>query len=200
MLGVALVSRARLHAAAGDAEEAGALAREALPILGREGHIGGLIEAIELFGLLASDAGGAAEATRLWAAAATARGTTGYRFRWPVAAGDMDTAVAGARAALGDDEFAGAWRDGERMSLDEARGSATRGHGERPRAASGWEALTAMEEKVAALVAEGLTNRQIGERLFISRHTVDTHLRHVFAKIGVSTRVDLAARAARRMA
>jgi DNA-binding NarL/FixJ family response regulator len=50
------------------------------------------------------------------------------------------------------------------------------------------------------LVAEGLTNPQIGERLYVSRRTVKTHLAHVFAKLGVSSRTQLAAQAARRQA
>ena len=43
-----------------------------------------------------------------------------------------------------------------------------------------------------ALIANGLTNREAAERLFISPHTVSTHLRHVFAKLGINSRVELA--------
>jgi len=46
---------------------------------------------------------------------------------------------------------------------------------------------------VSRLVAEGLTNGAVARRLYISPHTVNTHLRHVFAKLGVSNRVGLAA-------
>jgi DNA-binding CsgD family transcriptional regulator len=56
----------------------------------------------------------------------------------------------------------------------------------------GWEALTDAEKEVARLAAEGHTNRAIGNRLFISPHTVNTHLRHAFEKLGVKSRVDLA--------
>ncbi|WP_179199800.1 helix-turn-helix transcriptional regulator [Streptomyces sp. NRRL B-24572] len=46
--------------------------------------------------------------------------------------------------------------------------------------------------RVVRLVAGGLTNRQVANRLFLSRHTVDAHLRNVFAELGVSSRVELA--------
>lgn len=66
------------------------------------------------------------------------------------------------------------------------------------RALKGWDALTEMESDVVRLCVEGLTNRQIGERLFISRRTVQTHLAHAFTKLDVSSRVELAAAAHRR--
>jgi DNA-binding CsgD family transcriptional regulator len=74
-----------------------------------------------------------------------------------------------------------------------------RGRARKPRRPSvGWESLTDSELAVVRLVAEGLTNRQIGERLFVSRRTVETHLAHVFAKLGVATRTQVAAEASRR--
>jgi DNA-binding CsgD family transcriptional regulator len=57
--------------------------------------------------------------------------------------------------------------------------------------ATGWAAMTKSELAVAQLVANGLTNREIAERLFVSPHTVNTHLRQVFAKLEVNSRVDL---------
>jgi pimeloyl-ACP methyl ester carboxylesterase/DNA-binding CsgD family transcriptional regulator len=65
------------------------------------------------------------------------------------------------------------------------------------RPATGWEALTDAERRVAHLVAAGLANREVAERLFLSRYTVETHLKHVFAKLGVSSRAELAALAPR---
>jgi len=56
----------------------------------------------------------------------------------------------------------------------------------------GWAALTTAEVTVARLVAEGLTNREVAERLFVSPHTVNSHLRHVFSKLGITSRVELA--------
>jgi DNA-binding CsgD family transcriptional regulator len=51
--------------------------------------------------------------------------------------------------------------------------------------------MTKSELTVAQLVANGLTNREIAERLFVSPHTVNTHLRQVFAKLEIKSRVDL---------
>jgi DNA-binding CsgD family transcriptional regulator/tetratricopeptide (TPR) repeat protein len=56
----------------------------------------------------------------------------------------------------------------------------------------GWAALTTSEVAVAQLVADGLTNREVADRLFVSPHTVNSHLRHVFAKLGINSRVELA--------
>jgi DNA-binding CsgD family transcriptional regulator len=64
------------------------------------------------------------------------------------------------------------------------------------RRSAGWGGLTESELRVARLAARGLTNRQIGERLFISPHTVSSHLRHTFTKLEISSRVELAAKAA----
>jgi DNA-binding CsgD family transcriptional regulator len=55
-----------------------------------------------------------------------------------------------------------------------------------------WATLTKAEIALSSLVAKGMTNRQVGERLFISRHTVDAHLRHIFRKLGINSRVGLA--------
>jgi DNA-binding CsgD family transcriptional regulator len=55
-----------------------------------------------------------------------------------------------------------------------------------------WASLTKAERALSALVARGMTNRQVGEQLFISRHTVDAHLRHIFRKLDINSRVGLA--------
>jgi DNA-binding CsgD family transcriptional regulator len=70
--------------------------------------------------------------------------------------------------------------------------------GPRRRPTSGWDSLTQTELKVARLVAEGLSNPEIAERLFISRGTVHTHVSHVLAKLGLRSRVGVAAEATRR--
>jgi DNA-binding CsgD family transcriptional regulator len=65
--------------------------------------------------------------------------------------------------------------------------------GARRRPTHGWDSLTPTERSVSLLVAEGLTNGAVARRLYISPHTVNSHLRHVFAKLDVSNRVALAA-------
>jgi DNA-binding CsgD family transcriptional regulator len=59
------------------------------------------------------------------------------------------------------------------------------------RPVSGWDSLTETEHTVAAIVAEGLSNQEVANRMFISRHTVDFHLRHIFRKLGIDSRVVL---------
>jgi DNA-binding CsgD family transcriptional regulator len=75
----------------------------------------------------------------------------------------------------------------ERRARDELRAAGAR----IPRTASGG-ALTAQEERVAALVAEGLSNKEIAARLVLSTKTVEGHLRNVFEKLGVTSRTQLA--------
>lgn len=70
--------------------------------------------------------------------------------------------------------------------------------GPRGRPRTGWPSLTPSERAVAELVAEGLSNPQIGERLFVSRRTVQTHISHAFAKLDLVSRAQLAAEATQR--
>jgi transcriptional regulator of acetoin/glycerol metabolism len=58
----------------------------------------------------------------------------------------------------------------------------------------GWSSLRESELGIAQLVAEGLTNREIASRLFMSAHTVDFHLRQIYRKLGISSRVELTRR------
>ena len=67
-----------------------------------------------------------------------------------------------------------------------------------PRATSGWAALTPAEERAVDLVAVGLSNPQIAEKLFIGISTVKTHLVHIYQKLGIDSRPALVAAAATR--
>ena len=90
------------------------------------------------------------------------------------------------------------WDAGSELSLADAIAYARRGRGERQRPQIGWASLTPVERDVVRLVAEGHTNAEIGQRLFISVNTVKKHLSHVYAKVDVDGRADLAAQVARR--
>ena len=94
---------------------------------------------------------------------------------------------------------AGARRDAARaLASMRELGIGRKRRGARKRPPHGWESLTPSELEVVRLAADGLTNPQIGQRLFISPRTVQTHLAHVFRKLDLSSRVELAAEAARR--
>jgi ATP/maltotriose-dependent transcriptional regulator MalT len=86
----------------------------------------------------------------------------------------------------------GARRDAERVERRLRRlGVRRKTRRPRNRAKTGLASLTESELRVVDLVAEGLTNRAIAKRLYLSPHTVDAHLRHSFSKLGVSSRVEL---------
>jgi DNA-binding CsgD family transcriptional regulator len=98
---------------------------------------------------------------------------------------------------LSDGEFNAAWAEGAALSAEEAVAYALRGRGERKRPSSGWAALTPTELDVVRLVGEGLPNKDIATRLFVSPRTVQSHLRHVYNKLEVTSRVQLAQESAR---
>ncbi|MEV0166106.1 helix-turn-helix transcriptional regulator [Nonomuraea fuscirosea] len=76
-------------------------------------------------------------------------------------------------------------------ALKGGSGGGSRGGAARGGPGLGWAALTPSELRVVRLVAQGMTNRETAAALFLSPHTVDTHLRHAFAKLGVNSRVEL---------
>ena len=154
-------------------------------------------DGIELLGVLAAARERYPDAARLLAAADTARRPLQY-----LAPGFTANRQAAARAAsqarhiLGDDRFTQAWEQGHGLTLDDAVAFAARKGGGRKRPATGWASLTPAEREVVRLVGEGLRNDAIARRLFITPGTVKVHLTHIFAKLGITTRAELAAQAA----
>ena len=80
---------------------------------------------------------------------------------------------------------------GRALSLEEATAYARRSRGERARPMTGWAALTPTEVEVARAVANGLSNKDAAERLFMSVPTVKTHLQHIFTKLAIDNRSQL---------
>ena len=78
-----------------------------------------------------------------------------------------------------------------RSQLREA-GVRVRHWGRASRPDFGWASLTDTERRIADLVAQGLSNREVASQLFLSAHTVAFHLRHIFWKLDISSRVQLA--------
>jgi DNA-binding CsgD family transcriptional regulator len=92
--------------------------------------------------------------------------------------------------------YAGPQLIGALVRIDHARRAVGRSSGrrvpKRRRDTFGWESLRDSELGIAQFVAAGLTNREIGAHLYLSRHTVDFHLRQIFRKLGIASRVELA--------
>jgi DNA-binding CsgD family transcriptional regulator/KaiC/GvpD/RAD55 family RecA-like ATPase len=109
-----------------------------------------------------------------------------------------DEAVGYLDEALRLQSAAGAERDAARVRRLLRDCGAQRATG-RPDPAQ-WPELTASELAVVRLVTQGATDREVAQQLYISAHTVNSHLRHVFAKLGIRSRVELARRAGQRQA
>ncbi|MCQ4080909.1 LuxR C-terminal-related transcriptional regulator [Streptomyces sp. RB6PN25] len=104
-----------------------------------------------------------------------------------------ETAARGLRAALQRFEEIGATADASRVRRELERDDVGAPGLRRDRVAiDGWQSLSDAERRVARLAGEGLTNRQIARRVSISPHTVNYHLRGVFRKLGIASRVELA--------
>lgn len=115
-------------------------------------------------------------------------------------AGRREEAVEFFEAALSGLERLGAARDVARVTAGLRGLGVRRGRrgGRTGRPAIGWDSLTPTESAVVVLVAEGLANREVADRLYVSHRTVETHLRHVFDKLGVASRRQLKDQAVRR--
>ena len=191
-----LDARGRLARAEGDPALAESLHAEALAAASASESVLLVPAQLEALAGLASLGGGHLQAARLFGAAEAAR--TAYGFARPVVDQEQYEADLSRTRNASAEVFDRAWAEGAAMSLEEAVAYATRGRGARKRPPTGWASLTPTELEVVRRVAEGLTNPQIAERLFVSRSTVKVHLGHIFAKLGISTRAELAALATKR--
>jgi predicted ATPase/class 3 adenylate cyclase/DNA-binding CsgD family transcriptional regulator len=192
----ALSARARVAIAAGEPEQAERDAQDALTCgAGIEAYLF-VPDILECLAALVGQDDSHREAARLLGAAHAIRLRMGA-VRFKIYDADYHASVASLRDAMGDSDFDSAWAEGAALSVEEAIAYAQRGRGQRKRPTSGWASLTPTERDVVRLVSEGLANNDIATRLFVSPRTVQTHLTHVYTKLGLTSRVQLAQEAAR---
>ncbi|WP_414686458.1 LuxR C-terminal-related transcriptional regulator [Mycobacterium sp.] len=192
----ALTVRAFVAIEENEPERAERDAHDALAVAsGTQGYLR-VADTLECLARLAVSEGNHPYAARLLGAAEAMRQRM-ENPRFPMYQADYDATVATVRDALGESDFGAAWAGGAALSTEEAIAYAQRGRGERKRPSTGWGSLTPMELDVVRLVGEGLGNKDIGARLFISPRTVQTHLTHVYAKLGLTSRVQLVQEAGR---
>jgi predicted ATPase/class 3 adenylate cyclase/DNA-binding CsgD family transcriptional regulator len=192
----ALTVRAQALLGAGELDQAAADAYEALAIAARTG---GRIIVPDMLEHLAGASSGAdnyREAARLLGAAHAMRQRMGT-VRLKAFNDNQNALITTIRKAMADNEFDKAWAEAAALSTEEAIAYALRGRGERKRPSSGWASLTPTELDVVRLVGGGLHNKDIATRLFVSPRTVQSHLRHVYNKLGLTSRVQLAQESAR---
>nr|WP_181428507.1 LuxR family transcriptional regulator [Mycolicibacterium moriokaense] len=193
---VALTTRARVATAQGESERAESDAHDALAHAAGMNAQLGVPDILELLATLAIDAEDHRQAARQFGAAEAIRQRIGA-VRFKIHDADYNASVARASDALGGSDFDAARAEGAALSTEEAIAYAQRGRGKRKRPTKGWGSLTPTERDVVRLVNEGLTNKDIARRLFISARTVETHLTHVYTKLGLTSRVQLVQEAAR---
>jgi predicted ATPase/class 3 adenylate cyclase/DNA-binding CsgD family transcriptional regulator len=194
-LSAALTSRSRVEIAQGELDAAGRDAYDALEIAARIGGDLVIPLALECLAISAAQGDNLSMAARLFGAAHAARKLMGF-VRFKVLDEGDEAATACLRNALGENGFKAAWAEGAELSIEEATAYAMRGRSGRKRASTGWDSLTPAELDVVNLVCEGLGNKAIAARLFVSPRTVQAHLTHVYTKLGLTSRVQLAQMAA----
>jgi predicted ATPase/DNA-binding CsgD family transcriptional regulator len=180
----------------GELAAAERLVREATVQWHRCGDRMDACDGIELLGVLAAARERFTDAARLLAAVDAARQP--LRYLAPGFTANRSAAahaLGQARDVLDHDRFTQAWEEGQELTLDNAVAYAARKGGGRKRPAAGWASLTPAELQVVRLAGEGLRNDAIAQRLFIAPGTVKVHLTHIFAKLGITTRAELAAQA-----
>ena len=190
-----LVPRARVAIARGEPQRAERDLHDALAIAAEIRAQTGVSEIFECLAAAACSAGSHHEAARLFGAADGIRQRIGA-VRFKIHDADYEAWVAMLRNAMESNDFEAAWEEGAALTTEEAIAYAQRGRGERKRPSNGWASLTPTELDVVRLLREGLPNKDIATRLFVSPRTVQTHLTHIYTKLGITSRVQLVQEAA----
>lgn len=170
----------------GDYSRALALYREALALGTRQPGTRVVIEVVEGVGIVAASTDQPVRATRLLSAANAQRDRLGLRYGVKEDQIALEQAAATVRAALGDQAFTAAWAAGRTLSPSQAVAEA-----QEPFALSAGSSpgpLTTREMEILRLIAAGMTNPEIAAALFLSVRTVENHVAHILAKLGVRTR------------
>ena len=186
---LSLYALAQVATAGGDHARSQALYEQGVGVARKSGDKRTIPSGLEGLAVAIAAQGNHAWAAHLWGAAETLREAIGAPMP-PVECAPYHRAVAAARTQFGEKAFATAWAEGRMMSPDHVL--ATQGElSSSPATASPApypDGLTTREVEVLRVVAQGLTNEQVAERLVISPRTVDTHLTLIYSKIGVSSR------------
>lgn len=183
----------------GEPGEAERLAHEALGESVKRGFQALVAPALDVLGGVAAALESFEESARIFGACERTREQSRL-VRWPGEQLQAEALEELLRAQLGEQELMAAIAEGSAMSSKEAIGWLRRARGSRKRPAGGWESLTPTELQVVEFAADGLTNPEIGERMFIARGTVKIHLSHIYAKLDLRNRAELAALVSRRTA
>lgn len=193
----ALDGLARLARAEGAAQQATRFQSEALRLRHESREARGIVESLELTARLGLTTDRVLDAARLFGAAKALHETDDIggsaREGSPYKA---DLALV--RESFSAEELEAAFSQGAALRGDPAVAGASNGRPGGGCGMDGWASLTAREQEVAALVAEGMTNRGIAERLVITPATVKNHLSHIFTKLDISRRSELAEEVWRR--
>jgi predicted ATPase/DNA-binding CsgD family transcriptional regulator len=192
-----MLALGRLAATRGDWAQAEHFHHEALETIVERGFRLELPGALEALAEVACGLESYSEAARILGASELARRELGL-VAWPAQRAEVAALADRLRDALGEDAIERGRPEGAELSGTDAVAWIRRARGERKRPSAGWESLTPTELEVARHAATGLTNPEIGARMFISRFTVKTHLAHIYAKLGIANRAQLAAEAERR--
>jgi non-specific serine/threonine protein kinase len=182
-----------------DHKTSASLHAESLAIFLGLGEKLGIAQSLERLG--GADPAAPERAVRLFAAADTLRASIGAVMP-PYDRSDYDAALTSARAALAEKAFAIAWADGRAMTTERAvdyaltfkDAFALLGHDgmRKLRIKKRGDLLSPREREVAALVAQGLSNREIATRLTISERTAEAHVQHILTKLGAASRSQIA--------
>jgi DNA-binding CsgD family transcriptional regulator/tetratricopeptide (TPR) repeat protein len=196
-MAVSLTNLGSLAQRRGDHRQAEAFYREGLALLVELGDRRRTAACLEGLAAAASARGEAQRGARLFGAAEGLRERAGVTLPPPHRA-SHEPHVEAARARLDPDAFQAAWASGCAMPLDEAVGFALESSVPASVAAGstrvpGSSPLSPREREVAALIARGLTNRQIADELVIAEGTAANHVKHILARLGLESRTQIAA-------